>query len=994
MNKIFAILLLTACLGVIGMPVAVSEVEHDNFERTEEPWFWNMDISWADSTLKSMTLDEKIAQLIMLPVYSNKNWEYNTKTVALVEKYQLGGVIFMQGGPVRQINLVNKLQEVSKIPLLVGMDAEWSLSMRLDSVTLYPRQMLVGAIPNNQLVYDMGAEFARQLKRVGVNVNFAPVIDVNCNPNNPVINDRSFGENKYNVAEKGWAYASGMQDNGVLAVAKHFPGHGDTNVDSHKSMPVLNHSRERLDSVEFYPFRYLSQKGVGAVMVSHLFMPAIDSTPGIPATLSPVAVKDVLRKDVNFNGMVFTDAMNMGGIVNYFKGNEADVMALLAGNDMIMFPTDVNDVIVKIKSAIDEGKITEKDIDDACYRVLLTKLRLGLDKGVEKISKENVYDDLNNVDARLMQQHLVENALTLAKNQDSIVPIRKLDSVRIASISFGTDKVSCFQNRLRYYADVDNFVYSKDLKPLSAAQRKKTLEAYDVVIVSVHGNNQRAVSKRFGISNEMANAVDEVLASCKSSVLDIFANPYGLAYFKNVDKANAIVVSYNDWELTNDLSAQLIFGGIPAKGVLPVSVTKTIKEGMGEATNKIRLKYTSIPEDAGVSSEVIHQVDSIFNSGISAGAYPGGQVVLARDGIVYYQKSFGRFTYDDSAVVVSDLDLYDLASLTKVIATTSDLIMLYDEGKYTIKDKLSDFYSGWKNSNKANLTFEQVLTHRAGLKSWIPFYKKTMLPENYPDVYSDSSSDKFPVQVAESMYTTKSYRDVIFQTIKESALENRGKYVYSDLGFIVMPYVIKSMTGREYVDYTYEKVFKPLGAYSLCFNPLDRYTKKQIAPTEKDTYFRKQQLHGYVHDQAAAMLGGVSGHAGLFGNANDLAKVLQIYLERGEYGGVRFFSDTAVQKFTEYHYEPTFCRRALCWDKPVPNDRTKGLGSESATDKAFGHTGYTGTMVWADPQYKMSVVVLTNRVYTNAENWKLTKMNIRTNIEEAVYKSIAKYDKR
>lgn len=994
MNKIFAILLLTASLGVIGVPVAVSEVEHDNFERTAEPWFWNLDISWADSTLKSMTLEEKIAQLIMLPVYSNKNYDYNVKTIALVEKYQLGGVIFMQGGPVRQINLVNSLQDVSKIPLLVGMDAEWSLSMRLDSVTLYPRQMLVGAIQNNRLVYEMGAEFARQLKRVGVNVNFAPVVDVNCNPNNPVINDRSFGENKYNVAEKGWAYASGLQDNGVLAVAKHFPGHGDTNIDSHKSMPVLNHTRERLDSIEFFPFRYLSERGVGAVMVSHLFMPAIDSTPGIPATLSPVAVKDVLRKDINFNGMVFTDAMNMGGIVNYFKGNEADVMALMAGNDMIMFPTDVNDVIVKIKSAIDEGKMSEKDIDEACYRVLLTKLRLGLDKGVEKISTDSIYDDLNGVEVRLMQQHLVENALTLVKNQDSIVPIRKLDSVRIASISFGVDSLSCFQNRLKYYANVDNFVYSKDLKPMSPSQRKKIIEDYDVVVLSVHGKNQRTVSKRFGITNEMVNAVDEVLANSRNAVLDIFANPYGLAFFNNLDKADAIVVSYNDWSLTNDLSAQLVFGGIPAKGVLPVSVTEKIKEGMGENTTKIRLKYTSIPEDAGVSSEVIQQVDSIFNSGISAGAYPGGQVVLSRNGIVYYQKSFGHFTYDENSVAVSDLDLYDLASLTKVIATTSDLMMLYDEGKFKIKDKVSDFYDVWKNSNKANLTFEQVLTHRAGLKSWIPFYKKTMSAEMYHDVYSSSYSDKFSVQVAESLYISSAYKDVIFQTIKESALENRGKYVYSDLGFIVMPYVIKNMSGCEYVDYTYEKVFRPLGAYSLCFNPLDRYGRDRIAPTEKDTYFRMQQLHGHVHDQAASMLGGVSGHAGLFGNANDLAKIMEIYVEGGQYGGRRFFSDTAVQKFTEYHYEPTFCRRALCWDKPVPNDRTKGLGSESATDKSFGHTGYTGTMVWCDPQYKMSVVVLTNRVYTNAENWKITKMNIRTNIEEAVYKAINKYDNR
>lgn len=988
MRKIIATLIFVAAFSCIGMTVAISEVERTDFVPTEEPWFWNVDISWVDSVMSKMTLDEKIAQLIMLPVYSNKTASYNSETVALVEKYQLGGVIFMQGGPGRQINLVNRLQKVSKVPLLVGMDAEWSLSMRLDSVVMYPRQMLVGAITNNELVYEMGAEYARQLKRVGANVNFAPVIDVNNNPSNPVINDRSFGENKRNVAEKGWMYAKGMQDNGVLAVGKHFPGHGDTDVDSHKAMPIITHDRSRLDSIELYPFRYLSEKGVGGMMVSHLYVPAIDSTENLPASLSPKAVKEVLRKDINYHGMVFTDAMNMGGITTNYKGNEADVMALLAGNDMIMFPTDVKNVIEKLKSAIAEGKISERDIDEACNRVLLTKLRLGLDKGVEPISPKNVYNDLNDVKARLMQQRLIENAITLAVNRDSIVPIMHLDSVRIASVSFESSEETSFQKRLRYYADVKNFVYSRDLKGLSVEQRKKKLASYDIVIVSVHGKNQRAASKKFGISQATMDAVDELLGFGQNVVLDLFANPYGLAYFKNIDKAKAVIVSYNDWELTNDLSAQLVFGGIPASGMLPVSATENIREGMGEKTFKIRLKYSKIPEDAGVKSEVIQKVDSIFKSGLNTQAYPGGQVVLVRNGIVIYCKSMGYHTYDEKEKV-QDFDVFDLASLTKVIATTSDIITLYDEGKFKITDKISDYYDGWKNSNKSHLTFAQVLTHRAGLRSWIPFYKKTMAEELYPKIYSDTKSDKFSIQVAEDLYMAKSYRDEMFRLIRESALENKGKYVYSDLGFIVMPLVISNISGEDYVDYTYNNIFAPLGAYTLCFNPLERFEREHIIPTENDNYFRMQQLHGHVHDQAAAMLGGVSGHAGLFGNANDLAKIMEIYLENGKYGGIRYFSDTAVLRFTEYYYEPTFCRRALCWDKPV-SDRSKGNGSKSSSDKSFGHTGYTGTLVWADPEYNMAVVVLTNRVYTSSENTKIIKQNIRTNIEEALYNAIEK----
>lgn len=991
MKKLAFIIILTACFGMINLPIANSEVEFPEMVQTYIPDFLKEDATWVDSVMSTMSLDERIAQLIMIPIYSNKNTKYNNEVVELVKKYQIGGIICMQGGPARQVNLVNRLQTQSKIPMLVGMDAEWSLGMRLDSVITYPKQMMIGAISDNEIIYQMGAEFARQLKRVGVNVSFSPDIDINNNANNPVINDRSFGENKYNVAEKGYAYAKGLQDNGVMAVGKHFPGHGDTNVDSHKSMPVINHSRERLDSIEFYPFKYLTERGVASMMISHLFVPAIDTTQGLPATLSPIAIKQVLRKDIGFNGLIFSDAMNMGGIVNYFKGNEADVKALIAGIDMIMFPTDVKDVIEKIKESIVSGEISENDINDKCRRILMSKKWLGLDKGVEEISTQNIYDDLNNVSARLIQQRLIENAITLISNKDDIIPINKIAKNKIASISFGYDKNTTFQNRLSYYAKVDNLVYNKDLKGLSDEKLNEKLNEYDVIIVSIHGKNQRLPSKKFGVPQDAIDAIDVILNLDKKVIVDIFANPYSLAYFNNLDKADAVIVSYNDLKLTNDFSAQLIFGGIPAKGILPVSPTDNIKEGTGINTEKIRLKYSDIPEDAGVSSEVIHAVDSIFGSGIRNKAYPGGQVVLLRKGEIFYQKSLGFHTYDNTDSV-KDLDIYDLASLTKVIATTSDIIKLYDDNKFEITDKVSEYYHEWKHSNKAEITFEQLLTHRAGLEAWIPFYKHA--EEHRTKIYSKEKSDEFPYVVADSMYINKDYHKTIFNEIRQSQLKTPGKYVYSDLGFIILPYVIKELSGKDYVNYTYENIFEPLGAYSLCFNPLDKYSKEEIVPTENDTYFRGQQLHGHVHDQATAMLGGVSGHAGLFGNANDLAKIMEIYLENGQYAGKRYFSEEAVKKFTEYHYDPSICRRALCWDKPLKNDRTKGLGTKSASAEAFGHTGYTGTMVWCDPKYDMAMIFLSNRVYTDSENWKLTNLNIRTNIEEAFYKAILDFESK
>lgn len=989
MWKTSGIILFTVILSLINLSVSDISDSRLYAQAKINPPFYLSDTVWVDSVFNSLSPDERIAQLLMVPAYSNKNVAHTDHIEKLIREYKIGGLIFMQGGPVRQINLINRYQSASKVPLLISMDAEWSLSMRLDSCVLYPRQMLLGAITDEQLIYDMGAEFARQLKRVGVHVSFSPVVDVNNNPFNPVINDRSFGEDKNNVCIKSYNYMKGLQDNRVLATAKHFPGHGDTDVDSHKSLPILNHNFNRLDSLELFPFRYLINKGISSVMVAHLFVPTIDTTPNLPTSLSPKAVSKLLKQELGFTGLVFTDALNMGGITNYYEPGQSDVLALLAGNDILLFPSDVELVIAEIKKAIEDGLISQEEVDRRCQKVLRAKYWAGLSE-FEQISTENIYHDLNNPQARIMQQKLIENAITLVKNTNEILPLKNLDTLSIATIVFGTNEISSFQNRMQYYAKTDNYIFNKDLIKFGEKQLIEKLKEYDVVIAGVHGTG-RSPSSNFKIQKNTINFIDK-LALETNLILDVFANPYSLAFFKNSAQINAIIVSYNDWEITNDLSAQLIFGGIPAKGRLPVSAGTNFHAGDGYDTQKIRLKYTQIPEDAGADSEILVKADSIIDAALTAGAFPGGQIAVARNGIVFYQRSFGYHT-TDKITKVKDMDIYDLASVTKVSGTLPAIMKLYGEGAISLEDKLSQYVQLIENSNKRNMIIKDILTHRAGFKSWIPFYKNTILDSKIrSEMYNAVYSDTFAIPVAAGMYMNKTFVDSIYKQICESDLNPYGKYVYSDLGFYLFASMIETITNQALPKYLDSTFYSKLGAWTTGYLPLKRFSANQIVPTENDILFRRQLLHGYVHDQGAAMLGGVSGHAGLFSNANDVLKIMQMYLNGGEYGGEKFLNKEVIDEFTKYQFNPLHNRRGLGFDKKNSGDTSKGIGSESASDLAYGHGGYTGTMVWVDPKYNFAFVFNSNRVCPSAENWKIIKLNIRTDIEEAFYQSFISFD--
>lgn len=958
------------------------------------PAFLHQNKQWVDSVFATLTPDERIAQLIMVAAVSDVKRaviDPKTSNPAFVEKLirenKIGGVVFFQGGPIPQAQVTNHFQSISKVPLLIAMDAEFGLAMRIDSTVRYPYQMTLGAIQgNNDLIYDMGAQLARQARRLGVHINFAPVADINNNPGNPVISFRSFGENKYKVAEKAVAYMKGMQENGLLTSAKHFPGHGDTGTDSHYDLPLIAHNTDRLDSLELYPFRELISNGLSGMMIAHLSVPALDNTPNLPSTLSKPIVSDLLRNKLGFRGLVYSDAMNMKGVTKFFPDGKADALGLEAGMDLLEFTEDVTKSIAEIKKSIAEGKITQAEIDFRCKKVLAAKAWVGLNH-YRPIELNNLYKDLNPKEAELSNRLLTEKALTVLKNNNNILPLRELDTLKIASVSIGVDSITTFQKTLELYTTVDHFTVPAKPTDAQMAELRSKLSSYNLLLVGMHLSS---ISPRgnYGLTDQM-NAVLKELIATNKTVVSVFGNPYALNKIENAADAKALIMAYQLTPYTQDLSAQLIFGAIPALGKLPVTVNKDFQYNAGIQTPAIgRLKYT-IPEEVGLNSDLItFKIDSIANMAVNQKATPGCIVQLAKDGKVFFRKAYGKHTYEGPEVVKLN-DLYDLASVTKLTASTLALMSLYDEKKFDLDASMKDYLPDFAKSNKADLNWRKVLTHSAGLKAWIQFWREARNPNGSwkKKTFSTKKSARYPISVVgDSLFIHKNYAKTIFKSIKDSPLNPEQGYVYSDLSFILYPQIVKHLSGEDFETYLKNHYYRKLGANTLTFNPKRFYSLNDIVPTERDTFFRQTQLHGQVHDEGAAMLGGLSGHAGLFGDANDVMKVWQMYLQNGYYGGEQLLSKDALFEFTKYQFPELGSRRGLGFDKP--SFKYTGNSPRYASPSSFGHTGYTGIMTWADPAWKLSYVFLSNRVYPTRENNKISQMSIRTAIMDVVYMAL------
>ncbi len=935
-----------------------------------------------DSIFAGLSQEEKIGQLFMVAAYSNKTDAHIQEIEALIKEQHIGGLIFFQGNPRAQATLTNRYQGIAEVPLLIGMDAEWGLGMRLDSTMNFPRQLTLGAIQDNQLLYQMGREIARQCKILGVHVNFAPVVDVNNNPANPVINDRSFGENKYNVAQKGLAYMKGLQDGGVLACAKHFPGHGDTDMDSHKSLPTIPHNASRLDSLELYPFKQLINNGVGSIMAAHLYIPSLDSSSNTAVSLSKNVVTDLLKTKLKFKGLVFTDALNMKGVSSYFTPGEVDLKALLAGNDVLLFPEDVPTAINKIKQAIKDSLIQQSDLDKKVKNILKTKYWTGLNDN-NPIAADSVNLQLNTMYAELLNRKLYESALTIAKNEKATIPLKNLDKLNIASIVIANRKneESVFQKTLNLYAPMRTFRVDKSLSQDAMSALEEQAAAYNTVIIGVQ-DMSKYLSKEYGITETTRTLINN-LSKKTNVILTIFGSPYSLKYFENVPN---ILVAYEDNDITQSLAAQLIFGGVKASGKLPVSAGENFKYNTGETSmNTGRLKYT-IPEEVGISTASLSLIDSIIKEAILNHATPGCQILIAKDNKVIFNRGYGYHTYDNKTIV-RPTDIYDLASITKVAATTLAIMKLVDEKEIKVKKNLSNYIPELKKTDKSKISIQDVLLHQAGLKAWIPFYEYTLNAEGFCDEnYCYSPNDYYSVKVANELYIQHDYTDSIWNTILNSEVNRSKRYVYSDLGFYLCRTIVENITKQPIDKYVNNIFYKPLGLATMTYNPIYKFPLSRIPPTEMDTVFRKQLIHGYVHDQGAAMLGGVAGHAGLFSDANDLAIILQMLLNGGSYGYQDYIDPNTIEEFTSRQINNN--RRGLGFDKPETDPSYGGPTSKYASAKTFGHSGFTGTCMWADPAHNLTYVFLSNRVYPDASNRTLIQTDVRTRIHDVIYKAM------
>jgi beta-N-acetylhexosaminidase len=943
---------------------------------------------WVDSVFKTLTDTQKIAQLMIvrLSAINSITGEisfYDQQVDSDIRRFNIGGICLFQGGPKKQAQFINHFQEIAQTPILFSIDAENGLGMRMDSVAPLPRQMMLGAIHDPLITYQYGKTVAEQCKRMGIQVDYAPVVDVNNNPDNPVINDRSFGEDPGNVARLGIQYMRGLQDNNILATAKHFPGHGDVSVDSHVDLPVIKKNREQMDVLELYPFKKLFDSGVGAVMIGHLFVPSIDSRDNRATSLSANAVTGLLRKQMKFTGLSFTDALEMKGVSKYFPDGTASVESLIAGNDMLCLPEDVESSINKILDAIKQKKLKWKDLNPRIIKVLTAKYQLGLSQR-HPIDTTHLIEDLNK-DIPDLYRTVAKQSITLLRKSAQFIPGAKPPK-RVAYIGFGLLNDNEFSCRTRTDFHANTYYFDYTLDSVKAAAIFEFLRGrYDMVIIGLHNINRYPVHD-FGISQAALQLIKN-LDRQPGSVTFVFGNPYAVKY---VCDASTLVECYDDNEITQSVAADWLSGKFNAGGHLPVSVCEGFKAGYGITYFRGALPEVP-PASLGFNSADILKIDSICKKAIALQATPGCVVVVAKDGQVAYEKAFGTLEYNKAEPVYPET-IYDLASVTKVCATTISVMKLYDDGKIDLKKTLGDYLPWVKGSDKDTLKLWDIMLHQAGLKDYIPFYAETIVKNKdgapMPEIYSQKADSLHRIRVAENLFIRNDWEDTMYKRILTSKLGPSGKYVYSDLDFIFMGKIVEAVSGLTLDQFAYTNFYLPMGLTTTGFKPWQHFPLNRIAPTAQEEAFRRQLLRGDVHDPGAAMFGEVSGHAGLFSDAYDLAVLFQMLLNGGTMSGHQYLKKETIDFFTSYHSDGS--RRGLGFDKPEKDNisRKEPYPCASASPFTFGHTGFTGTCVWADPAKQLVFIFLSNRI-NPVESSKLSSLNVRGNIMEDAYKALA-----
>ncbi len=963
---------------------------------------------WVDSVFNSLSAEGRIGQLIVAAVTPRSNDATREAVRRLVSQNLVGGLIYEGSTIAEQAEVTNLAQSLAAVPLMITIDGEWGLGMRLKEVPNFQRNLILGALDDDMLLYEYGREVARQCRRMGIQVNFAPVLDVNDNPLNPVIGDRSFGESPELVARHAIAFARGLEDGGVMAVGKHFPGHGSSSEDSHKTLPVINKSMQEINTCELVPFRKFIEAGLSGILTAHLLVPAIDKGKA-PTSLSAGCVTDVLRRDLQFDGLIFTDALNMKGATQMLNGSPC-VNALVAGNDVLLMPENVSNEIAAVKAAIASGKISQSVIDERCKKILRYKYALGLTSR-QHVNTSNLANDINSQHAGVLKRRLTAGSITVIKNNDDILPIHNLQSRRIAVATIGNEQgtASTFTRRCADYAEVKRFDLAKAKSANELAEQLKDGH-FNTIIVEVDNDNEAS-----------REALEAIAKKCKNVIAVITCKPYDI---KNYGAAithkhvKAVVLTYENSSIAEDYAAQTIFGGNAANGNLPISLSFKGKKTRYEAGDGIhyaanRLGY-SIPAEVGLDNRLTAQIDSVCRLGVQQHAFPGCQVIVARHGKVVYKGSFGAIDYGNPNKV-DDNTLFGLASVSKATGTISGVMKAFDDGKFRLDDKASQYIPGLRGGDKEDITFRDLLYHETGMPASLNMWYMMMDPNTYSgelivgaedathpikimsgswghkdaklrtDILSTVKTDRFNIAIADGIWGGRVTYDSIMNRIYHAKL-GKKKYLYSCCNFSLLADAVQRMTHSPLNYYVNNYIFAPLGAYHTMYRPLRKYSRDQIAYTEKDTYLRRQHIHGYVHDELAAFSGGVQGNAGLFSNANDLAKLFQMWLNGGTYGGVRLLKASTVETFLTQKSPNS--HRGLGFDKPVVGNPSASNTCAEATPETIGHTGFTGTCFWVDPKNDMFYIFLSNRVSPTRNNPNFGRISARSHIHSLIYKAI------
>ncbi len=938
--------------------------------------------SRVDSLLANMSLEDRIAQLLIVRVSSTGSEADFRKSVDNIAKYRPGGVCFFKGTPLREASVTNRMQAASKIPLIVSIDGEWGIAMRLDSCVSFPRQMTMGALStdNDSLIYRMGLEVAAQCRAIGVNLNFAPCVDINNNARNPVINSRSFGENRERVTEKAALYLKGMQDGGITGCIKHFPGHGDTETDSHIGLPTIKKSRIELDEMELYPFRNLiSSQEVDMVMVGHLNVPALDSADGSVTSLSFATVSELLKREYGYTGLVVTDGLEMQGVRKQAQGDgEAEMRALLAGVDLLLLPGNTETVVQNIKNAVLEGVIPEELINERCRRVLQFKE----DKGIldcALVDLQKVQANVNAPHALQVCQEIERKAVTLLKNEHNSLPIVRMrndtsaaDSILLLCV--GREE---YQSEYRQLADMFGLAYryipNKKEKKTSLRLADAALP-YGRVIVAYGASNQLA-SRQYGVDTGVVAMLNN-LSLAKRTVLLHLGNPYALDYFGTAGNYEALLVTYQSTPNSVQAALQICFGQCDAEGLLPVSNNK-YPSGTGIVPDERDENFSALPDS------ITARLDTMLSGACRDHLFPGCQVVAIHDGNVLYRKCFGYYTYNRQDKVTLQT-MYDVASLTKVAATTLAVMKLYDEKRIRLSDAAAKYLPYLHGTDKAHITVSELLTHTSGLPAFIPFYKEIQGDETF---LRRHKTPTFEIKVADNLYLRNDYPDTMRRQVAGCRL-GRRQYVYSDLNFFLLKEIVEKITQMPMEVYLNETFYSKMGLSRTGFNPLSHgYAKSDIAPTEKDTSFRQQVVQGYVHDQTAALFYGNAGNAGLFTTADEMAAIFEMLLDGGIYNGQRYLSAETVKLFTSAHEQHGCKVRGLGFYTPK-HPGNSSIVPDDASSRIFGHQGFTGTVAWCDPDNRLVFVFLSNRVYPDCYPNRLAKSRIRLLAHELIYEAI------